>query len=52
MLVTLKELLDQAKVEHKAVGAFNGTTLEAIRGIIQAAEELNAPVILQHAQSP
>ena len=51
MLVTLKELLDQAKVEHKAVGAFNGTTLEAIRGIIQAAEELNAPVILQHAQS-
>ena len=28
MLVTLKELLDQAKVEHKAVGAFNGTTLE------------------------
>lgn len=45
MLVTLKELLDQAKVEHKAVGAFNGTTLEAIRGIIQAAEELNAPVL-------
>ena len=41
MLVTLKELLDQAKIEHKAVGAFNGTTLEAIRGIIQAAEELN-----------
>ena len=26
MLVTLKELLDQAKIEHKAVGAFNGTT--------------------------
>lgn len=51
MLVTLKELLDQAKVERKAVGAFNGTTLEAIRGIIQAAEELNCPVILQHAQS-
>ena len=51
MLVTLKELLDQAKIEKKAVGAFNGTTLEAIRGIIQAAEELNCPVILQHAQS-
>ena len=51
MLVTLKELLDQAKIEHKAVGAFNGTTLEAIRGIIQAAEELNCPLILQHAQS-
>lgn len=51
MLVTLKEILDQAKIEKKAVGAFNGTTLEAIRGIIQAAEELNTPVILQHAQS-
>ena len=51
MLVTLKELLDQAKIEKKAVGAFNGTTLESIRGIIQAAEELNCPVILQHAQS-
>lgn len=51
MLVTLKELLDQAKIEKKAVGAFNGTTLEAIRGIIQAAEEWNCPVILQHAQS-
>lgn len=33
------------------MGAFNGSTLEAIRGIIQAAEELNCPVILQHAQS-
>ncbi len=51
MLVTLKEVLDQAKVEKKAVGAFNGTTLEAIRGIIQAAEEMDCPVILQHAQS-
>ena len=51
MLVTLKELLDQAKIEKKSVGAFNGTTLESIRGIIQAAEELNCPVILQHAQS-
>lgn len=51
MLVTLKEVLDQAKKEKKAVGAFNGTTLEAVRGIIQAAEELECPVILQHAQS-
>lgn len=49
MLVTLKELLDQAKAEKKAVGAFNATTLEAARAIVQAAEELNTPVILQHA---
>ncbi|MCI9076497.1 MAG: class II fructose-bisphosphate aldolase [Dorea sp.] len=51
MLVILKELLDQAKQEKKAVGAFNATTLESIQGIIRAAEELQCPVILQHAQS-
>lgn len=51
MLVTLAELLNQAKKEKKAVGAFNATTLESIQGIIRAAEELDCPVILQHAQS-
>lgn len=51
MLVTVKELLDVAKRERKAVGAFNGTTLESIQGIVRAAEELDCPVILQHAQS-
>lgn len=51
MLVTLAELLKQAKKERKAVGAFNATTLESIQGIIRAAEELDSPVILQHAQS-
>lgn len=51
MLVTLAELLNQARKERKAVGAFNATTLESIQGIIRAAEELNSPVILQHAQS-
>lgn len=51
MLVTLKELLEEAKAEKKAVGAFNGTTLESIQGIIGAAEELQCPVILQHAHS-
>lgn len=51
MLATLAELLKQAKMERKAVGAFNATTLESIQGIIRAAEELDCPVILQHAQS-
>ena len=51
MLVTVKALLDEAKRERKAIGAFNGTTLESIQGIIRAAEELDCPVILQHAQS-
>ncbi len=51
MLVTLKGLLEDAKNKKQAVGAFNGTTLEGIRAIIGAAEELRRPVILQHAQS-
>ena len=51
MLVTTKEILDIAKKEQYAIGAFNATTLATIRAIIQAAEELNSPVILQHAES-
>lgn len=50
MLVTGKELLKQAMEEKKAVGAFNCNTLEGVRAVIGAAEELDAPVILQHAQ--
>lgn len=36
--------------QKKAVGAFNVPTLENIRAIIEAAEELDCPVILAHAQ--
>lgn len=50
MLVTLNELLKEAKEGKYAVGAFNVPNLEAIRGVIQAAEELGSPVILQHAE--
>lgn len=50
MLVTLKEILDEAKEKQYAVGAFNVTTLEGVQAVIQAAEELNSPVILQHAE--
>ena len=50
MLVTLKELLLQARAEKKAIAAFNVPNLEMIRAAIQAAEELNVPVILQHAE--
>ena len=52
MLVTLKELLDQAKVEHKAVGAFNGTTLEAIRGIISGSRGIKCPCYLTACTEP
>lgn len=50
MLVTLSELMEDAKEKKYAVGAFNVPNLEAIRAVIQAAEELNSPVILQHAE--
>lgn len=50
MLVTMKEILEDAKKRHYAVGAFNVPNLESIQSVISAAEELNLPVILQHAE--
>jgi len=46
-LVTSKELLQRARREGYAVGAFNANTLEMIQAIIEAAEEEEAPVIVQ-----
>lgn len=48
--MTLKELLKEAEVEKRAVGAFNVPNMECLRGVIQAAEDLNVPVIIQHAE--
>ncbi|MBU8771403.1 class II fructose-bisphosphate aldolase [Cytobacillus oceanisediminis] len=50
MLVTLRENLDKAEVGNYAVGAFNCPTLESVRAVIEAAEELQVPVILSHAE--
>ena len=50
MLVTLKEILAIAEEKKMAVGAFNTPNLESLRGILQAAEELRLPVIIQFAQ--
>lgn len=50
MLVTLKELLQDAKEKNYGVGAFNTPNLETLRAILDAAEELNAPVIISHAE--
>ena len=51
MLVTLKSVLGIAEAENIAIGAFNLTTLEGIRAVIEAAEELKQPVILQFANA-
>lgn len=50
MLVKMSNLLKKAQQNKVGVGAFNAPTLEAVRAIIAAAEELNQPVILAHAQ--
>ena len=50
MLVTMKEILKNAKEKKYAVGAFNAPNLESIQAVISAAEELQVPVILQHAE--
>lgn len=50
MLVTLKEILNLAAERNQAVGAFNTPNLECITAVLTAAEELNVPVILSHAE--
>ncbi len=50
MLATLSEVLKIAEADKTAVGMFNGTGFDSIRAIISAAEDLNRPVILAHAE--
>ena len=46
-LVTTKEMFAKALNEDYAVGAFNVNNMEIIQGIVEAAQEENAPLILQ-----
>jgi len=46
-LVTSKQLLEDARQERYAVGAFNANNMEMVQAIIEAAEEESAPVIVQ-----
>ncbi len=46
-LVTLNEILPQARKEKRAVAAFNVANYEAALGVIKAAEAEKLPVILQ-----
>ncbi len=47
MLVGFKEILDIAERGGFAIPAFNVYNMETVMGIIEAAEETNAPIILQ-----
>ena len=50
MLVTLTEILKIAEEEKIAIGSFNTPNLTSLQAIIAAAEEMNKPVIIMHAQ--
>lgn len=50
MLTGLKEILDLAQQDRCAVGMFNATGFDSLQAIVGAAEELNKPVIIAHAE--
>ena len=50
MLVTLKEILKIAEDKKIAIGSFNTPNMTSVKAVISAAEEMNAPVIIMHAQ--
>ena len=50
MLVNLIEILKTAEESKTAVGAFNTPNLENLNAVLDAAERLNVPVIVAHAQ--
>jgi tagatose 1,6-diphosphate aldolase GatY/KbaY len=47
MLLSTAQMLQQARRNHYAVGAFNVYTLEGARAMVSAAEEAASPAILQ-----
>lgn len=50
MLVNMRDLLKDAQKGNYAVGSFSVANMEMVLGVLKAAEELSAPVILQIAE--
>lgn len=50
MLVNLNDVLPKAQKEHYAVGLFNTTDTDMLEGVIAAAEEMCAPIIIGTAE--
>ena len=50
MLASLKEVVAMSKSSGRAVGSFNTPNLECLLAVLSAAEQLNVPVIVAHAQ--
>lgn len=49
MLLNLKEMLEVAKKNSFAVGAFNTTDVALVRAVVEEAERTDTPAILQYA---
>lgn len=50
MLVNMRDLLADAQDGNYAVGSFSVANMEMVLGVLKAAKELNAPIILQIAE--
>ncbi len=50
MIASLKEVIAISKKSGRAVGSFNTPNLECLLAVLGAAEKLNVPVIIAHAQ--
>lgn len=50
MLVGLSEVIAEGKKRNIAIGSFNTPNLECLNAVLDAAEELDVPVIIAHAQ--
>ena len=50
MLVNLNDVLKKAQKEHYGVGLFNTTDTDMLQAVIEAAEELNSPVVIGTAE--
>jgi fructose-bisphosphate aldolase, class II len=50
-LVATRELVDRAAAEGRAVGAFNIITLEHAEAVVEGAEQVDGPVVLQISEN-
>lgn len=50
MLAGLKEVINEGQKRNIAIGSFNTPNLECLLAVLEAAEELDVPVIIMHAQ--
>ena len=51
MLVNMKEIMEYANANNCAVPCFNTPNFDIVRAVVDAAEELNSPLIIAHASA-